>query len=308
MALFPNTSVLLPTLLSSALLVSCASASMHSQAPAESAKQSTRSQQNLSAPEAAPAGEVANQAPSQLSEQAASTKPQLVKTAELSLIVKSVTESLQSINRIVETQRGDVLGLQDHPAGSNEARHTASMQIRVPQNQMDELLQALSQLGTVERRNLSAEDVSEQLTDFEARLRNLRKTEETLLQIMSRSGSVGDVLKVSQELSNVREQSERITAQLASLQNRVTYSRITLTLEEVLASSPPQRSVIAELQETWAGATQSVATLTTNLGKLGIWLIAYTPYWLAIAIAVVLWRRSFGQRSRVATADHPPED
>jgi hypothetical protein len=281
---------------------------MQSLAPAESAKQSTRSQQNLLAPAAAPAGEVADQAPGQSPEKAASTKPQLVKTAELSLVVKSVTESLQSINRMVKTQRGDILGLQDHPSGSGKARHTASMQIRVPQNQLDELLQSFSQLGTVERRNLNAEDVSEQLTDFEARLRNLRKTEETLLQIMSRSGSVGDVLKVSQELSNVREQSERIAAQLASLQTRVTYSRITLTLEEVLASSPPQRSVITELQETWADATQSVATLTTNLGKLGIWLIAYTPYWLAIAIAVVLLRRSFVPRSRVATTDYPPED
>ncbi len=59
----------------------------------------------------------------------------------------------------------------------------------------------------------------------------MQKTESTLLEIMERSGSVSDVLKVAQELSDVRQSIEQINAQLKSLQNQVAYSTITLKLE-----------------------------------------------------------------------------
>lgn len=66
--------------------------------------------------------------------------------------------------------------------------------------------------------------MADQLVDFEARLRNLRKTETTLLQIMERSGSITDVLKVSEAFSQTRQEAEQLTAQLANLKNRVAYS------------------------------------------------------------------------------------
>lgn len=67
-------------------------------------------------------------------------------------------------------------------------------------------------MGTVENQMITAEDVSDQLVDVQARLRNLRKSEEMVLKIMERSGSVGDVLKAANELSTIRESIERIDA------------------------------------------------------------------------------------------------
>ena len=226
------------------------------------------------------------------------TRPQLIKKAELSVVVKSIDASSKSVTNIVEKQQGDILGFQNQKPPDSSVRQTASVEIRVPQERLETTLEALAKLGTVENRALTAEDVTEQLVDSEARLRNLRKSEEMVLKIMERSGSVGDVLKASQELSNIRESIERIDAQLKSLRNQVAYSTISLTLEAaVSAQQAPEPSLGLRVQETWGKATHSVGELTLGLFGLGIWLLAYSPYFLLIAAAVYGFNRFKKQHS-----------
>jgi hypothetical protein len=293
--------LVLSTLLGSILLASC-SPSINTQLaqkegqlsmprPAEAPAASDASLKKVSAPAK----------PAQRSNQAPPSRPQLAKTAEIALVVKSIDNTLRQVSQIVKQQQGDVLGLQDDKPEKG-SRQTASMQIRVPQDKLDTTLDALAKLGTLQRRNLSAEDVTTQLVDVQARLRNLRQTESSLLQIMKRSGSVGDVLKVSQELSKVRESIEQIDAQLKSLTNRVAYSTITLQLEAAVSTTTPQQPLGLQVQDTWNNATQSVGELTTNLLRLGIWLIAYTPYLLVLAAATLFaYTRLKKQRSHSTT-------
>jgi hypothetical protein len=225
-------------------------------------------------------------------------RPQLIKKAELSVVVKSIDATTKSVTNIVEKQQGDILGFQNQKPPDSSVRQTASVEIRVPQERLETTLEALAKLGTVENRSLTAEDVTEQLVDSEARLRNLRKSEEMVLKIMERSGSVGDVLKASQELSNIRESIERIDAQLKSLRNQVAYSTISLTLEAaVSAQQTPEPSLGLRVQETWGKATHSVGELTLGLFGLGIWLLAYSPYFLLIAAAVYGFNRFKKQQS-----------
>lgn len=228
---------------------------------------------------------------------------QLVKTAELMITVDSVADGIATVMAIARQQQGEVLGLQDETPEGYGNRPRAYLQLRVPQAKLDVTIDALAELGMVQRRSIQAEDISNQLVDFQARLRNLQRTEETLLGIMERSGSVGDVLKVAQELSNVRNSIEQIDAQLKDLQNRVTYANISLALEAAIAASSPQRSVNVQLQETWKGATSSVGRFTVNGLQLGIWLLVYSPYWLIPGGAIAFWYKGIRQRSSVPASN-----
>ncbi len=257
----------------------------------------------MASPAEAPASGVANltseAAPAEPT-QVPQSSPQLVKTAEITLVVNSIDESVREATQIIKQQQGDLLGLDDNKPQDNRDRQTASLQIRVPQNKLDITLEALAKLGTIQHRHLSAEDVTTQLVDFQARLRNLRQTESSLLQIMKRTGSVGDVLKVSQELSTVRESIEQIDAQLKSLTNRVAYSTITLHLEAAVSITTPQQPLGLQVQDTWNKATRSVSEFTTGLLKLGLWLMAYSPYLLLLGGAVLFGytrlKRTWGGR------------
>jgi hypothetical protein len=214
----------------------------------------------------------------------AKPRPQLIKRAELSLVVKSIDESTEAVSKLVQKQQGDILGFQNQKPPDSSIRHIASMQIRVPEDKLEDTLNAMAKLGNVQNRGLSAEDVTDQLVDSEARLRNLRKSEEMVLKIMARTGSIGDVLKASQELGKIRESIERIDAQLKSLRNQVAYSTINLTLEAaVSARQNPEPSIALQLQESWGKSTYSVGKFTLGLFSLCLWLLAYSPYFLLIA-------------------------
>ncbi|MEG3846318.1 DUF4349 domain-containing protein [Microcoleus sp. herbarium19] len=216
----------------------------------------------------------------------------------MSVVVKSIDTSTKSVTDIVKKQQGDILGFQNQKPPDSSIRQTATVEIRVPQERLETTLDALAKLGTVQNRGLTAEDVTSQLVDNEARLKNLRKSEEMVLKIMERSGSVGDVLKASQELSNIRESIERIDAQLKSLRNQVAYSTISLTLEAaVSAQQTPEPALGLRVQETWGKATHSVGELTLGLFALSIWLLAFSPYLVLIGAAVYGFNRFKKQHS-----------
>jgi hypothetical protein len=231
--------------------------------------------------------------------------PQLIRKAALTLIVNSLDKSIQQVSAIVRRQQGDLLGLEDKKP-LDSARHTVSLQIRVPQNQLDTTLDKLTQLGNVQSRTITAEDVADQLVDSQARLRNLQKTESTLLKIMERSGSVGDVLKVAQELSNVRQSIEQINAQLKSLQNQVAYSTITLSLEAAVSTTTPERSLGSQVQETWNTSTYSLREFSISLLRLGIWLMVYSPYLLFLAAAIYGYTKLQKSHARPITQTSEP--
>lgn len=249
--------------------------------------------------------------PAPVAEQAEAKSPrsqaQLVRTAELMITVNGVSQSIGQITTLVRQQGGEILHLQEQVPQEGDRRHTADVQFRVPQTALDATVKQLATVGTVQRQSLTAEDVSEQLVDGQARLRNLRRTEDTLLTIMKRSGSVGDVLKVAQELGNVRSSIEQMEAQLKDLQNRVAYSTVTVHLEAAIASTIPGRTTSAQLSEAWGGATHSLQQFTLLLLRLGIWLIVYSPYWFTVgALAIALYWKYRRPPSPPNTVDPQP--
>ncbi|VXD18859.1 conserved exported hypothetical protein [Planktothrix serta PCC 8927] len=238
---------------------------------------------------AAESRQMADSAPEQTTPEP-KKQSQLIKRAQLTLVVQSIHQTTESITEIIRKQQGDILKFEAQKSPDNSQRQTAYLEFRVPQQRLETTLNSLAKLGTVENQMITAEDVSDQLVDFQARLRNLRKSEEMVLKIMERSGSVGDVLKAANELSTIRESIERIDAQLRSLQNQVAYSTITLNIESVVSATPTQENLGLRVQETWGMATHAMGEFTWLLVGLMLWLLAFSPYLLIIGGAVYGYR------------------
>ena len=255
-------------------LSSCASTSM-----LEAQKMDT-----ASAPLSQP--QMAVDAPAAAPPQAETTpkqQPQLIKKAQLTLTVESINQTTEAVTQIVKKQEGNILTFEAHKSPDDSQRQRANIVFRVPQARLENTLNAVAKLGTIENQVVTAEDVSEQLVDVQARLRNLRKSEEMVLKIMERSGSVGDVLNAANQLSSIRESIERIDAQLKSLQNQVAYSTVTLNLEAIASPNSTPENLGLKVQETWGKATHSVGKFTWALVALMLWLLAFSPYLLLVA-------------------------
>ncbi|MCZ0902120.1 DUF4349 domain-containing protein, partial [Microcoleus sp. HI-ES] len=87
---------------------------------------------------------------SKKSAETTATRPQLIKKAQLSVVVKSIDASTKSVTNIVEKQQGDILGFQNQKPPDSSVRQTASVEIRVPQERLETTLDTLAKLGPVE--------------------------------------------------------------------------------------------------------------------------------------------------------------
>ncbi|WP_166281347.1 DUF4349 domain-containing protein [Lyngbya confervoides] len=96
------------------------------------------------------------------------TAPKLIKTANLTLRVESVSTAIDTVRSLLQTEQGDLINLQDQRPQRAGDRATASLVLRVPQDRLESVLSQLETLGTVQEQSIQAEDVSNQLVDAQA--------------------------------------------------------------------------------------------------------------------------------------------
>jgi Domain of unknown function (DUF4349) len=225
-------------------------------------------------------------------------KPQLIKTANLRLHVRSIDQTVTEIRRVLKQEQGEIYDFKDM-RGSEEDKRIVSLLIKVPQQNLDRTIEAVRKFGNVINIQIKSEDVTTQIVDTEARLKNLRQQEAMTQKIMERSGSIKDVLAVSKELAQVREQIERLDAQVKQLRGQVAFSTITLNLEAAVGGQSGQEDALGlQVQDTWNRSTQMAGGLLRGTFLLGVGLIPFTPFLLVLGGGAYLVRRRIRRRAR----------
>lgn len=237
-------------------------------------------------------------------------KPQLIKQASLHLTVQDVDGAIADLRNLLKQQQGDIYNFNDVRGGSGDRRHV-TLELKVPQQSLDATLEALSKLGTVVNTQVSSEDVTTQIVDTEARLKNLRQQEAMTQKIMERAGSIKDVLAVSQQLSQVREQIERLDAQVKQLKTKVAYSTINLQIDAAIVGGPVNQNTFGQqVQDRWNRSTRSASRLMVGLVLLGIGLIPFLPFLLLVGVGLYVLRRRIkrGRSLRRPSTVTPPTE
>jgi hypothetical protein len=109
-------------------------------------------------------------------------------------------------------------------------RTDQSVELRVPSADFRVATQELAKLGSVTRRSVSTQDVSEEFHDLGVRLKNLESVRNRLEQLLGRTQNVDEALRVGKELEAVAGQIDQIKGRMQFLKTRATYSLITITL------------------------------------------------------------------------------
>ena len=158
----------------------------------------------------------------------------------------------------------------------------AELVLRLPAVKLATILNQVRELGRVREEHLNSEEVTEQVVDLEARLKNARSTEQRLVDVLNnRTGKVGDILQVEQEIARTREQIERMEAQRQNLMKRVEMANVTLTLvEEFKAELQPApvgtlRQLWNALVDGWENFSGSILGIVFFLARYGLSLILW---------------------------------
>jgi hypothetical protein len=219
--------------------------------------------------------------------------PLIARTASMNLVVAKLDAARASLEKLLARHRGFTSEMTLDQ--SNDASASLNGTLQVPATELDAMLGELRGLGRVTTESQGGEDVSDQHVDLAVRLHNARASETRLLDILStRTGKVGDVLEVEEQISKTRGEIEEMEAQLAGLDKRVAYASIKLQMgEEYKAPAGANGSVALRLRNAVVGgyrdAVDSLLALAVFLLSAGPTLLiwAFILFWPARAI----WRR-----------------
>lgn len=215
----------------------------------------------------------------------------VVRRADLGLVVKDADATATAIRDLV-TSRGGYISNSNLYHDGTQMR--GSVEVRVPAESVDETMQQLKGLAVrVLRESLSGEDVTQEYTDLQSRLRNLEATETELLAMLTEvrqkpNAKAEDILQVYTQIAEIRGQIEQTKGRMQYLDNLAALATITIELVPDELEQPVIEEGWQPLATLRTAANRLVRTLQ-GLADLFIWLVIYVlPILIVLALPVIL--------------------
>ncbi|MFY1634146.1 DUF4349 domain-containing protein [Solwaraspora sp. WMMB335] len=177
----------------------------------------------------------------------------------------------------------------------------ATLELRVPAAEFDVVVDRLSRLGEELSRELSTQDVTEEVIDLDARIATQEARVRSGRALLARAETLAELVMLEGELARREADLAALQARKRGLDDLITLSRITVELVGPDATPPEEESelgFLSGLAAGWRAFVASLRVLVTVIGALLPWLIA-----LGVPALGVLWLvRAVNRRTRLATS------
>ena len=221
-------------------------------------------------------------------------------TASLSLRTRNVQATVGRATQLAESAGGYVSG--EHARVVQAGQHATPMvdiQFKVPAAAYQPTLTALGGLGTKRSETQRAQDVTGTVADVNSRVASAEAAIAQLRKLLARTGSVGGLLSVQDQINQEEASLEALQSQQRALARETAYATISLTVART-APAPAQHrhgaaaGFLRGLTAGWHALRTAVTWLLTLAGAALPFLI---PAGLA-ALAAIAGRRWWLGRRR----------
>lgn len=210
----------------------------------------------------------------------------IIRTGRIALTVDSYPTARDRVARLARDRGGYVATSSRETRGEGNYTWTAGrVVVRVPSESFTDSFETIESYGEVRESAADTKDVTDRLVDIEARLETLRAERDRLRQLYRQANETEDVLRISEQLSEVQTEIERLTAKKRALEDRVAYSTITVELRE----EPPERPTPTPqpgYADTTLGAAfvASVGGVVTALKAVAVTIAYALPYMFVFGV------------------------
>jgi hypothetical protein len=220
-------------------------------------------------------------------------KRDVVRTASVTMTVPDPSKAADEAAVMVERVDGRV-DSRTEDAGSGSGRAVTSVVLRVPAAQLDEVVRELKTLGTVETASTTAEDVTAQRVDLDARIKALQTSVDRLLAIMRDARDPEALITAENALSQRQAELDSLRAQREALGDQVAYSTVDVSFyAETVGGPAPKEGFAGQVERGWdalvAVANGAVLLLGLMLPWLGVVVILGA---IVYAVVKVVQRRA----------------
>lgn len=209
----------------------------------------------------------------------------MIENMSLSLEVKDVSKSMDYIARLAKQLNGYVV---TSSITKNDTYYQGSITIKVPDDKMIQTADKVVKLGVLKNKSITADDVTEEFYDSQARLKALKKQEERLISFMDKAQKVSDLVVIEDKLTQVRSDIEVLEGRLRYLDNATSYSAISIQLIQ------GRTETVVAPKGTWGRAVQglvgSINSLVAFINWLVVALFTIAPWLVPLAVIIIVFR------------------
>lgn len=215
----------------------------------------------------------------------------IIKTAHLRFETQNLETSFSNIYKAAKTYKAYI---QNDNSGTDYGSIYRNITLRIPNTNFDAFIHEISKGVThFDRKEISAEDVTEEFVDVEARLKAKRTLENRYLEILKKANKVSEILEVEKQLSIIREEIEVAEGKLKYLQNRVSMS--TISIEMYTEKPEGTGTTVSYGSKMWNAVKSGFNGLSSFfLGMLHIW-----PFILIFVVLIFFVRRKIRNKKKL---------
>ena len=165
------------------------------------------------------------------------------------------------------------------------------LQIRVSPENFDKLVYAIMKESIyTESEDISADDVTAQFVDMEARLKSKQDVEKRYADLLSRAQKVNDILVIESNRRQIQEEIESIEGNLRLLRDQVSYSTIYLTITQKIKEEPkpaePEKPGMTFMEQVRA----ALAAGWMGIRYTAVFLLTIWPLIPIVVVALIIMR------------------
>lgn len=159
-----------------------------------------------------------------------SLERKLIKEGHIAFETDQLNTTRKTIFEAVDKYQGYVSSDQEF---NSPGRKSNTMVIRVPAENFDNFLnEATKGVKKIDSKDVNTKDVTEEFLDIEARLKTKKELETRYLDLLKQAKSVIEILEIEKQIGELRSEIESIEGRYKYLENRVSYSSLTMTFYE----------------------------------------------------------------------------
>lgn len=167
-----------------------------------------------------------------------------------------------------------------------EGERIASYVIRIPADKLDSFLTKAKGVLNVVSSSESTEDVTLDYYDIESRLNTLKSKKAALENMLSKAETLDDMLTIQENLYDVIADIEAYQSKLNLYDNKVSYSTVRLTVNEVVEYTETELSFGDRLSKAFKGGWEWFAEAGQDIAIVLVYLL---PLLFVLLVGGIVW-------------------
>ena len=215
----------------------------------------------------------------------------IIKSGDMTIEVADIKTAQEKIQNFVKNNKAYI---QNERFSNAETQTTLSMEIRIPNQNFDNLINSFSdEIGSISEKNIRVQDVTEEYTDVSIRLKNKLAYLEKYRDLLKRSASTKDLLEIQEKIRGLEEEIESSEGRLRYIDDQVNYSTLNLTLTK----EKPRNTVTSKIGF-GSRLVDSVANGWNIFVNFSLDIVSLWPFLFIIPIIILFWKKWRKRKSK----------